>query len=618
MFFQQMDFDESLPMMLSYPVNLNEDSISACSEPLTPLIMSQTTTLTNITAEEDDTNSRLTRSVVNMTPIQDESTVGSTFSQSAQSKLNFPVEAEDSRSSYDSFKTPMAVQMHLIHEEDSQNSLIKTANNTPMVEEDSQGSLVSQKSVGNKRRWDMMEVVSERNFFPAENLFEYQWPLGSSTAGEYYILQEQISEFLGVKSFKRKYPDLQRRAVEMDEKEYLKDRGVVTETQCDLGLTALRADEVIDLMVRDYPEKYHEYERILHEKEKQSISEKHRDYTAPSVEKSKMAEFIKKSVMSAAEWNSNFNRERKEERSACFDLQTNIVHYPMGGRAKPEVKESTNSTYPASLIAGQFQDYYKRFNEAELKYLPMNTVLYGPLKAVPLLDNTSDGSPSDSDDSSCSSSSESTRDGSGDSMPADKVITSSVQTPGRRRKTPLKRKINLNQKFGGGQCSICEQNADQSKDALQCSSCHKIAHVTCLQFNSEMTEAVKSYSWQCMDCKMCTMCREATEEASLMFCDRCDRGYHTFCVGLKAIPQGQWICSLCGRCGECGSTKPMPSNDNSKAQWFHQYIKNPAGVFTLKQTLCHNCASKSNFNMGEADEKPSKIQLRMKRATKTV
>ena len=30
-----------------------------------------------------------------------------------------------------------------------------------------------------------------------------------------------------------------------------------------------------------------------------------------------------------------------------------------------------------------------------------------------------------------------------------------------------------------------------------------------------------------------------------MFCDRCDRGYHTFCVGLKAIPTGRWKCTSC-------------------------------------------------------------------------
>lgn len=39
-----------------------------------------------------------------------------------------------------------------------------------------------------------------------------------------------------------------------------------------------------------------------------------------------MSDFIKKSVRSAAEWNFNFNRVRKEERKACFDLQTNVFY----------------------------------------------------------------------------------------------------------------------------------------------------------------------------------------------------------------------------------------------------------------------------------------------------
>lgn len=30
-----------------------------------------------------------------------------------------------------------------------------------------------------------------------------------------------------------------------------------------------------------------------------------------------------------------------------------------------------------------------------------------------------------------------------------------------------------------------------------------------------------------------------------MFCDRCDRGYHTFCVGVKTIPTGRWDCPTC-------------------------------------------------------------------------
>jgi hypothetical protein len=68
--------------------------------------------------------------------------------------------------------------------------------------------------------------------FPPEKLFEYQWP---PDKGDFFMLQEQISEYLGVKSFKRKYPDLPRKMVDITERNFLKDKGIVTEMQCDLG-----------------------------------------------------------------------------------------------------------------------------------------------------------------------------------------------------------------------------------------------------------------------------------------------------------------------------------------------------------------------------------------------
>lgn len=66
-----------------------------------------------------------------------------------------------------------------------------------------------------------------------EQVAEYQWPLDKG--GESLMIQEQISEYLGVKSFKRKYPDLKRRTVEAEEKTYLREKGLVTESMCDLG-----------------------------------------------------------------------------------------------------------------------------------------------------------------------------------------------------------------------------------------------------------------------------------------------------------------------------------------------------------------------------------------------
>ena len=30
-----------------------------------------------------------------------------------------------------------------------------------------------------------------------------------------------------------------------------------------------------------------------------------------------------------------------------------------------------------------------------------------------------------------------------------------------------------------------------------------------------------------------------------MFCDHCDRGYHSYCVGVTRIPTGRWECPSC-------------------------------------------------------------------------
>lgn len=68
--------------------------------------------------------------------------------------------------------------------------------------------------------------------FTVDLIAEYMWPPGD---GDLFMVQEQISAFLGVKSFKRKYPNLQRRAVDHDERQYLLERRLVSESLCDLG-----------------------------------------------------------------------------------------------------------------------------------------------------------------------------------------------------------------------------------------------------------------------------------------------------------------------------------------------------------------------------------------------
>lgn len=40
-------------------------------------------------------------------------------------------------------------------------------------------------------------------------------------------------------------------------------------------------------------------------------------------------------------------------------------------------------------------------------------------------------------------------------------------------------------------------------------------HPTCLQFTLNMTEAVKTYKWQCIECKSCILCGTSENDVSL-------------------------------------------------------------------------------------------------------
>ncbi|KAI8802859.1 hypothetical protein BJ742DRAFT_528881 [Cladochytrium replicatum] len=43
----------------------------------------------------------------------------------------------------------------------------------------------------------------------------------------------------------------------------------------------------------------------------------------------------------------------------------------------------------------------------------------------------------------------------------------------------------------------------------------------------------------------CEVCRLRDREDVMLLCDRCDLGYHTYCVNLSDIPSGEWFCPTC-------------------------------------------------------------------------
>jgi len=88
------------------------------------------------------------------------------------------------------------------------------------------------------------------------------------------MIQEQVALYLGITSFKRKYPDLPRRAVDMEERNWLQEKGLVSERMCDLGITAVWASDILDIMYADFYDKYEEYKEYIRQKHLREIEAK--------------------------------------------------------------------------------------------------------------------------------------------------------------------------------------------------------------------------------------------------------------------------------------------------------------------------------------------------------
>ena len=66
------------------------------------------------------------------------------------------------------------------------------------------------------------------------------------------------------------------------------------------------------------------------------------------------------------------------------------------------------------------------------------------------------------------------------------------------------------------------------------------AHPSCMQFSAALSAVVRTYRWQCIECKSCHFCGTSENDDQLLFCDDCDRGYHMYCLKppIKEPPEG--------------------------------------------------------------------------------
>ncbi|XP_025835072.1 uncharacterized protein PFB0145c isoform X2 [Agrilus planipennis] len=251
-----------------------------------------------------------------------------------------------------------------------------------------------------------VHLEPEGEIISADKLAEYCWGGGGP-----FMLQEQVAQFLGIKSFKRKYPGIQRRPVDMQERDFIRESGLASEAMCDMGLTAVKSEDILDIMYADFQPKYEEYCKHQRDRHAKDISNKQKALNlAASQEKNKL-DIVEQAIHSTSTWNANFNKSRREQRKGCMDLQTFTIHFPKG--KFKEVHKLPVEHYPVALVPGQFCDYYRTYSPSELSNLPLNTCTYKT--SEDFLNETEDSQSevSGSDSGSSSSDSESSDSSSG-------------------------------------------------------------------------------------------------------------------------------------------------------------------------------------------------------------
>ncbi|KAI7831270.1 chromatin remodelling complex Rsc7/Swp82 subunit-domain-containing protein [Gamsiella multidivaricata] len=111
-----------------------------------------------------------------------------------------------------------------------------------------------------------------------------------------------------------------------------------------------------------------------------------------------------------------------------------------------------------------------------------------------------------------------------------------------------------------------------------------------------IVSAIASYPWQCNDCKLCVVCLDAGDEASLLICDDCDRGWHMSCCdpAIKEVPTGEWLCSFCAMCHSCRGTEASMTKYKHAMSTVSGSNKHPTYLCTYC-TNCHDNFSKGRF-----------------------
>ncbi|EDV24241.1 uncharacterized protein TRIADDRAFT_26973 [Trichoplax adhaerens] len=397
--------------------------------------------------------------------------------------------------------------------------------------------------------------------------FEYQWPPSS---GNYYALQSLLSRFLDEPTFHQRYLSLNRRRIGLKERQHLREIGLLDNKPL-AKIVAIQCNfKLIEVMQNEYPDRYREYaksSKIAAPMSSSRAAEKPRRQTSSANNLSNLSKqqvIFNEAVYHAAEFNSQLAKERREERGCYFDIQTQRVHVPANTTLRLHPDYTRKGGYPVAILSGQYSDSFYRYTPEQLKAMPVKTVLKLPFdpntNSHPDHNSTESNHEEDSNQtfSAASNYSNKTMDSDRSRNQPQELIHTPLKTSqnGLSRNSSsdhignARGKLAANKTVSTNSCGVCfaseyVNDLGEIEELIKCSQCGSLTHPTCLELTPEMVKVIQTYHWQCMDCKTCTACSDPYDEDKMMFCDRCDRGYHTFCVGLDSIPSGNWICPSC-------------------------------------------------------------------------
>ncbi|XP_061386007.1 supporter of activation of yellow protein [Musca vetustissima] len=578
--------------------------------------------------------------------------------------------------------------------EESQSSVIS---NTSILDSNITFSSQSATSARKPMKKKKMEVcVAEDTEFTVASIAEYDWPPPKgccpSKNRDTFMIQEQVAMYLGIKSFKRKYPELPRRQIDMEERNWLQEKGLVSEKMCDLGITAVWASDILDIMYTDFYDKYEEYKDFVRQKHLREIEAKQKSLGLNVAGRGLQAR--ERALLSTSKWNSYFNRTRKDERLSFLDLQTLVVNKPSPRTAplstlinrpvadavalaakeeniaepptllQPRVCEPQrprDSYYPLSLVPGQFCEKFYNYSALELRHVPLNTIMELPFNLWQHNEQENNSSDTDSatesvdnkvelevssttttkrqskrcarlsrpfESNSCDEFKIPPVPGASTSARNSICLSSSDESSSESDSDSSSSSSSSSEEFSEDEdspttCAVCLRPHNRNMNDIpelfvNCYTCRRKVHPSCIEMPRRMVLRVRNYNWQCADCKCCIKCKQKQDENKMLYCEQCDRGFHIYCLGIKSVPDGRWSCNRCSICMRCGSNTPegIPSyhhiinspngeqskqNRHKRVKWVNEYRMDP--VTKVKEhtsMLCVPCAKMKSAKRNQA------------------